>query len=119
MSFEYGLSSALNAIGIIQTLNFALKLSGITSSSSFFSLQFNYMACFLILILTLLLLKGIKDSILVNNIFTVCILLFFMYCNTLAITLTSATLMTPFFAGGIHGVMKGSAICFFGYTSFE
>ena len=77
------------------------------------------MACLLVLLLTLLMLKGIKDSIFVNNIFTMSIMAFFMYCNYLSVGLFNSSYLTPFFPRGISGVMRASAISFFGYTSFE
>ena len=55
----------------------------------------------------------------VNNIFTVSILIFYMYCNYISVGLFKPELATPFFSGGISGVMRGTALCFFGYTSFE
>jgi basic amino acid/polyamine antiporter, APA family len=126
MSFEYGLSSALNAVGFMETLCYALKLMGFNSIPDFIFqvklydvISINPMACLLIFLLTLLLLKGIKDSIMVNNIFTMCILAFFMYCNTISVSIFKPELMSPFFAGGVSGVMRGAALCFFGYTSFE
>lgn len=90
MSFEYGLSSALNAVGFIQTLKFALKEIGFNFPDWIFVyevnsiVQINPLACLLVLALTLVMLKGIKESIMLNNVFTVTILGFYMYCNILS-----------------------------------
>jgi amino acid transporter len=64
-------------------------------------------------------LRGIKESITLNNIFTIGILIFYMYCNVLSVVIFEPKFATPFFKGGLKGVMKGAAVCFFGYTSFE
>lgn len=83
MSFEYGLSSALNAVGFMEILNVALKTTGYDLPNYIFRCEvfglffINPMACVLILALTLLMLKGIEESIMVNNIFTISILIFF------------------------------------------
>lgn len=124
-SVEYGLSSALNAVGFIETLNFALQTIGYSLPNylvkfevmDYFSI--NPMACLLILVLTILMLKGIEESIMVNNIFTICIMLFYLYCNFLSYNVYDIANIHPFFLGGVSGVMRGTALCFFGYTSFE
>lgn len=77
------------------------------------------MATLLIFILMLLMLKGIKESITVNNVFTVAVLVFYQYTNILSIFIFDKSMVTPFFKNGFKGVMKGAAVCFFGYTSFE
>lgn len=125
MSFEYGLASALNAVGFMHTVSFAIRELDIGIPEWIFSweindiLQINPMACLLILGLTFVMLKGIKESILLNNIFTVSILVFYMYCNVLSLAIHNVDYTKPFNVGGISGIMKGAALCFFGYTSFE
>lgn len=42
-----------------------------------------------------------------------------MFCNILGVTQFDSKLATPFFYGGFKGVMRSTALCFFGYTSFE
>lgn len=92
MSFEYGLSSALNAVGFMHTCRFAFKELGFNIPDWVFSyeinsiIQINPMACLMIVGLTMLMLKGIKESIMLNNVFTVSILIFYMYCNILSIS---------------------------------
>ena len=98
MSFEYGLSSALNAVGFIQTLKFAVHEVGITKIPDWIFMyevneiiQINPLACLLVAALTWVMLKGIKESITLNNIFTVSILAFYMYCNVLSISIFDKT----------------------------
>lgn len=125
MSFEYGLSSALNAVGFIHTLKEVLYQIGLNIPASIFSydiagfVRINPLACLLVFALTLIMLKGIKESIFVNNILTVSILGFFAYCNVLGLVIFDGSVATPFFKGGAQGVMRGAALCFYGYTSFE
>jgi amino acid transporter len=94
MSFEYGLSSALNAVGFMHTLKVILYEMGIMIPAYLIStniydniLSINPLATILILLLTLLMLRGIKESITVNNIFTVSILIFYMYANVLSVVI--------------------------------
>jgi APA family basic amino acid/polyamine antiporter len=126
MSFEYGLSSALNAVGFMHTVKIVLWEVGVKVPEYIFSndiyedvISINPMATVLIFALMLLMLRGIKESITVNNIFTIAILCFYQYTNILSLFIFDIKMATPFFRNGIHGVMRGSAICFFGYTSFE
>ena len=90
MSFEYGLSGALNAVGFMRTMKFAVNEMGLHIPDWIFYYEFsslvqlNPLACLMIVGFTLLMLKGIKESILVNNILTVGILAFYGYCNILS-----------------------------------
>lgn len=84
MSFEYGLSAALNAVGFMHTLKITLYEMGIMIPDYYIStniykgvIAINPMATVLIIMLTILMLRGIKESIAVNNIFTVAIMIFF------------------------------------------
>jgi APA family basic amino acid/polyamine antiporter len=126
MSFEYGLSSALNAVGFVNTLRVALEEIGIEIPMEYISIDIyqkvisiNPAATILILALTLLMLKGIKESIIVNNFFTVGIMCFYQYANILSISIFDSGKTRPFFRNGEIGVMKGTALAFYGYTSFE
>ena len=96
MSFEYGLSSALNAVGFMQTMRASLKQIGILIPDYLISteifkgfLSINPLAAVMIFVLMILLLKGIKESIMVNNILTMSILVFFQYVNILSISIFS------------------------------
>ena len=126
MSFEYGLSSALNAVGFMHTLKVSLHEIGLMVPDYLISIDIyhnvisiNPLATVLVLLLTLLMLRGIKESIMVNNIFTVSILLFYQYANILSISIFDIERTKPFFKNGFIGVMRGAAVAFFGYTSFE
>lgn len=83
MSFEYGLSSALNAVGFMHTLKVTLLEIGFNVPEKIFTIEItdiisiNPMATLLIFALVLLMLRGIKESITVNNIFTLGILGFY------------------------------------------
>lgn len=77
------------------------------------------MATILVFILVLIMLRGIKESITVNNIFTLGIMGFYQYANVLTIAIFNKERAQPFFRNGLHGVMKGAAVAYFGYTSFE
>lgn len=84
MSFEYGLSSALNAVGFMQTAKMSLHEMGVMIPDYYIStdiyknvISINPMAMVLILMLVILMLRGIKESIAVNNIFTVAIMVFY------------------------------------------
>lgn len=84
MSFEYGLSSALNAVGFMHTLRVSLKELGVYIPDYLISteiykdfLSINPLATVMILVLMFLLLRGIKESIIINNILTMSILVFF------------------------------------------
>ena len=107
MSFEFGLSSALNAVGFIQTLKFAFKEADFNHLPDWIFtyeinsiIQINPLACVLVACLTLIMLRGIKESIMLNNIFTVCILVFFGYCNVLSYAIFDKKVAQPFF---LHG----------------
>jgi APA family basic amino acid/polyamine antiporter len=126
MSFEYGLSSALNAVGFMHILKVAVNEVGVEIPGSLISIDIwkvvisiNPAATVMIVLLVLLMLKGIKESITVNNIFTVSIMLFYQYANILSIAIFDTQKATPFFRNGEIGVMRGTAVAFFGYTSFE
>ena len=127
MSFEYGLSSALNAVGFIMTIKIVFRDIGWDSIPDWVFntdvyhevISINPLATLLIFLLMLLMLKGIKESITVNNVFTVAVLAFYQYTNILSIFIFNSDMVAPFFRNGVHGVMKGAAVCFFGYTSFE
>lgn len=83
MSFEYGLSSALNAVGFMHTLKVILLDTGFNIPEKVFTIEItkiisiNPMATILVFALVLLMLRGIKESITVNNIFTLGILGFY------------------------------------------
>lgn len=84
MSFEYGLSSALNAVGFMHTLKVAINEVGFSIPDYWIStdiwkdvISINPAATIMIVLLILLMLRGIKESITVNNIFTVGIMLFY------------------------------------------
>jgi amino acid transporter len=84
MSFEYGLSSALNAVGFMHTLRVSLKELGVYLPDYLVSteiykdfISINPLATVMILVLMFLLLRGIKESIIINNILTMSILVFF------------------------------------------
>jgi hypothetical protein len=94
MSFEYGLSSALNAVGFMHTMTASLKEIGLMIPDYLISTEIykgfisvNPLAAVMILILMILLLRGIKESIIVNNILTMSILVFFQYVNVLSISI--------------------------------
>jgi amino acid transporter len=94
MSFEYGLSSALSAVGFMHTVRVALIEIGITVPIEYISIDIyknvisiNPAATLLILALTLLMLRGIRESIIVNNILTVGILFFYQYSNVLSLAI--------------------------------
>jgi APA family basic amino acid/polyamine antiporter len=126
MSFEYGLSSALNAVGFMHTLKVAFNEVGFEIPDYLIStdiwkdvISINPAATIMIVLLILLMLRGIKESITVNNIFTVGIMLFYQYANLLSIAIFDSSKAQPFFRNGEIGVMRGAAVAFFGYTSFE
>lgn len=126
MSFEYGLSSALNAVGFLSTAKVALQEIGLNLPDFLYStniyhnvISINPLATVLILLLVILMLRGIKESIIVNNIFTVLIMIFYQYTNILSVVIFDTDRAKPFFRNGGIGVMKGAAVAFFGYTSFE
>jgi len=66
-----------------------------------------------------LILQGIKESILLNNIVTVSVLIFFLYCDVLGSIIFDENKSPDFFPNGFAGTMRATAIVFFGYTSFE
>lgn len=116
MSFEYGLSSALNAVGFMHTLRVSLKELGVHVPDYFVSteiykdfLSINPLATVMILILMCLLLRGIKESIIVNNILTMSILAFFQYINILSLSIYNFEHKQPFMRNGNLGVMRGAA----------
>jgi basic amino acid/polyamine antiporter, APA family len=126
MSFEYGLSSALNAVGFMHTLKVSLSEVGIDIPQVWIStdiynnlLTVNPLATVMILVLMFLMLKGIKESIIVNNVLTMGIMIFYQYINLMSISIFDPLKAQPFFRNSYFGVMRGAAIAFFGYTSFE
>ncbi len=84
MSFKYGLSLALNVMGFMHTLRVSLEELGYSIPDYLVSteiyknfISINPLATFIILVLMFLLLRGIKESIIVNNVLTMSILVFF------------------------------------------
>lgn len=116
MSFEYGLSSALNAVGFMHTMRASLKEIGILIPNYLISTEIykgfisvNPLAAVMIFILMILLLRGIKESIFVNNLLTMSILVFFQYVNILSISIFKFSNTQPFKRNGNLGVMRGAA----------
>lgn len=84
MSLEYGLSAALNAVSFIKTMKLCCTELGFNIPDYIFGydilfgvVSFNPLASILVFLLTLIMLKGIKAAIKVNNVLTICILLFY------------------------------------------
>ena len=84
MSFEYGLSSALNAVGFMQTVRVSCDKIGLNIPGWIFSFEIynnvisvNPMSTLLVVGLVWVMLRGIKESIMVNNIFTIGVLCFY------------------------------------------
>ena len=128
ISFEYGLSSALNAVCFVRILRQFLSpfiqslpdsLFSVDLLHHFFSI--NPLAALLVFTLMLIHLLGIRTSLRVNNFLTLLILGFYQYANVLFLIVFDSDKMTnqPFFLNGHFGVMKGAAIAFLSYTSFE
>ena len=100
-------------------LNLPESLFSVDLLHSFFSI--NPLAALLVFLLMLIHLLGIRSSIRVNNFLTILILGFYQYANVLFLVLFDEQKVNsvPFYLNGHFGVLKGAAIAFLSYTSFE
>ena len=100
MMFEYLVSASLAAGGFVHSLAFFLKSIGVYFPTSLYALDLyivtvNPLALMIILVLTYVLLRGIEDSIYVNNIITVVIVCCFMTLTLLVYLIEPDTHVDP------------------------
>jgi APA family basic amino acid/polyamine antiporter len=82
-------------------------------------LIFNFLAVGIIVLITWLLVIGVKESAMVNNVMVIikiCILLFFIYAGA---KFVKPEHWNPFMPNGFPGVWVGASLIFFAYIGFD
>jgi len=79
----------------------------------------NPLACVIIVCLSVLVLQGMKDSAAINNAVATlnCVIIAFAIITGLIYTRSEH--LSGFFDKGLHGIMQGAGLAFFGYQGFE
>lgn len=126
LTLEYGMSAALNAIGFVHSIKQAFHHYGIDLPMWIFELpvgtmKISVVSGLTVIGLTLFLLRGVEDSIKLNNIMTMAIMLFFFFCTGATYANFDEKNLETYKdgAGTVTGIFKASCICYFAFTSFE
>jgi basic amino acid/polyamine antiporter, APA family len=83
------------------------------------SLHFNLLSFLIVMFLTVLLVRGIRESAGANNIMVLIKLLAIIIFCVFASKYIQPANMKPFFPNGFQGVLTGGAIVFFSYIGFD
>src|SRR5919198_881183 len=122
---EYGVSVAAVAVGWGQYLNelldsaFGFTLPAALSSPPGEGGAVNVPAVFLVLAVAALLISGVRKSARTNTVmvlFKSSVLVLFI---VLAFTAFNSDHLTPFFQGGLDGVVSAASLIFFAYIGFD
>ncbi len=126
---EYAVSNMAVAVGFSAYLNslfasFGLSLPVALSSPAYspesgWSFHFNLVGFMVVLVLTALLVVGIRESARVNNLFVAVKLLAIGAFIVFASRHIEPANWTPFMPNGWQGVLTGGAIVFFTYIGFD
>jgi len=126
---EYAVSNMAVGVGFSAYLSTLLKTFGINlpehlsnpaySPATGWSFNFNFPGFLIVMFVTLLLLKGIKESAGANNVMVsikIAAILIFIFS---AMEYIQPTNWKPFMPNGWQGVLTGGAIVFFTYIGFD
>ncbi|MDI6105536.1 amino acid permease [Actinoplanes sp. NEAU-A12] len=122
---EYGVSVAAIAVGWGGNLNafldaaFGFALPEAISSSPEDGGVFNLPAVFIVLAITLLLVRGVTESVKANLIMVVIKLAVLVFFIVVAFVNFGTGNFTPFAPDGVDGVTAAAAIIFFAYIGFD
>jgi APA family basic amino acid/polyamine antiporter len=122
---EYGVSVAAIAVGWGGNLNafldsaFGFALPDAIATSPEDGGVFNLPAVFIVLAITLLLIRGVTESVRVNLIMVVVKLAVLIFFIVVAFANFSTGNFSPFAPAGVDGVTAAAAIIFFAYIGFD
>ena len=122
---EYGVSVAAVAVGWGGNLNafldaaFGVALPDAISKSPEDGGVFNLPAVFIVLAITLLLVRGVRESARANLVMVVVKLVVLTFFIVVALANFSTGNFTPFAPDGFDGVTAAAAIIFFAYIGFD
>ena len=95
-----------------------LRLPKILYAMDCHILVLNPLGSIIVILITLVLLRGIKDSIQINNILTISIITFIVLLSlAIYILIPEDPHNDP--PTEVVGIMKAVSLCYFGFTSFE
>src|SRR4051794_19151563 len=122
---EYGVSVAAIAVGWGGNVNaflspaFGVALPDAIAKSPSAGGVFNLPAVFVVLAITLLLVRGVTESARVNLVMVAIKLLILLFFIVVAFANFTTAHLTPFAPAGVHGVTAAAAIIFFAYIGFD
>lgn len=121
---EYGISCPTVAIGWASYVNDLITASGYSLSSyllkgPFEGGDFNLLAASIIVVITLLLALGVKQSARINRLIVFIKLAVILFFIVIAMRHFNPANWHPFLPFGIFGVVKGAAVIFFAYIGFD
>jgi basic amino acid/polyamine antiporter, APA family len=122
---EYGVSVAAVAVGWGGNFNvfldaaFGVALPDAISAPPEEGGVFNLPAMLVVLAITVLLVRGVRESARVNLVMVAVKLLALVFFIVIAFTSFSTKNFTPFFSEGTHSVTTAAAIIFFAYIGFD
>src|SRR3954470_19216109 len=122
---EYGVSVAAVAVGWGGNVNafldsaFGVKLPDAISTSPSEGGVFNLPAVFVVLAITLLLVRGVRESAGANLVMVAIKLVILLFFIIVAFANFTTTHFHPFAPAGVDGVTAAAAIIFFAYIGFD
>jgi basic amino acid/polyamine antiporter, APA family len=126
---EYAVSNMAVAVGFSAYVNnllgtFHIHLPDSLGTPAYdpavgWSLHFNILSFLIVMILTVLLVRGIRESAEANNVMVAIKLLAIMIFCIVASKYIQPANLKPFFPNGFQGVLTGGAIVFFSYIGFD
>ena len=127
---EYAVSNSAVAVGFSGYLNSFLEVFGLRlpeslaapildSGGNFTGAYFNLPAFLIVMLLTVMLVHGIRESVRANNVMVVIKLLAILLFIFGAAKYVSIDNLRPFAPHGAQGVLTGAAVVFFAYIGFD
>jgi APA family basic amino acid/polyamine antiporter len=127
---EYAVSNSAVAVGFSGYLNEFLQIFGLHlpaslsapilgSGGQFTGSYFNLPAFLIVMILTVMLVHGIRESVRANNVMVVIKVLAILLFIVGAARYVSIDNLRPFAPNGAQGVLTGAALVFFAYIGFD
>lgn len=126
---EYAVSNMAVAVGFSAYVNnlletFHIHIPNLLGAPAYdpmlgWSLHFNLLSFLIVMVLTVLLVRGIRESAGANNIMVLIKLLAIIIFCVVASKYIQPANLKPFFPNGFQGVLTGGAIVFFSYIGFD